>query len=181
MLLETERCWLKLAGIEDAAALLHYKIANKAFFEPWVPAYTATSFDLDAIKINLEKQVVAYEAGLLLPLLVFLKEASQAVVGQVTYSQIQYGIAQMCYLGYSIAESENGKGLATEVLSAANGYVFDEIGLHRIEANILPHNHASIRVVEKLGFAEEGLCKKLLKINGQWQDHLRFSIINLTI
>lgn len=181
MLLETERCWLKLAGVKDAVALLQYKSTNKTFFKPWVPAYTATSFDLDAIKIRLSEQVAAYETGLLLPLLVFLKEDSQTIVGQITYSQIQYGIAQMCYLGYSIAVSKNGKGLATEALSVANAYLFDVIGLHRIEANILPYNHASIRVVEKLGFEEEGLCKKLLKINGEWQDHLRFSLINSTI
>jgi ribosomal-protein-alanine N-acetyltransferase len=42
----------------------------------------------------------------------------------------------------------------------------------------MPHNKGSIRVVEKAGFELEGLNKKNVLINGKWEDHLHFAIVN---
>jgi ribosomal-protein-alanine N-acetyltransferase len=60
-------------------------------------------------------------------------------------------------------------------------YAFDVLGLHRLEANIMPRNKASLRVVEKLGFSEEGLSRKLLLINGRWEDHVRMVKLNTAL
>jgi [ribosomal protein S5]-alanine N-acetyltransferase len=56
--------------------------------------------------------------------------------------------------------------------------MFQELGLHRIEANIMPKNKRSLRVVEKLGFYNEGLAYKYLKINGKWEDHIHMVLLN---
>ncbi len=80
-----------------------------------------------------------------------------------------------------MAESVNGKGLMTEALYVAIAYVFQHWHLHRIEANIMPTNLASIKVVEKLGFANEGRSVKYLKINGQWEDHDHYVLRNLAL
>jgi [ribosomal protein S5]-alanine N-acetyltransferase len=58
------------------------------------------------------------------------------------------------------------------------GYAFEVLKLHRIEAGVMPHNIGSIRVLEKTGFHKEGLSKKNVKINGKWEDHLHFAIVN---
>ena len=50
------------------------------------------------------------------------------------------------------------------------------IGLHRVEVNIRPENAASLRVVEKLGFRDEGLRPRYLHIDGDWRDHLSFAL-----
>lgn len=57
-------------------------------------------------------------------------------------------------------------------------YAFDHLQLHRIEAGVMPHNKASIRVLEKAGFHKEGVAKKNVKINGKWEDHQVLAIIN---
>ena len=85
---------------------------------------------------------------------------------------------QSAFLGYSIDEKENGKGFATEAISKVIEISFSELKLHRLEANIIPANSASIRVVEKLNFTKEGYSENYCNINGIWQDHLRFAIIN---
>jgi RimJ/RimL family protein N-acetyltransferase len=59
-------------------------------------------------------------------------------------------------LGYILARSHYGQGLMAEALRALLAYCFDELGTHRIEAMISPDNHASIRLVERLGFRREG-------------------------
>ncbi|MFR2405064.1 MAG: GNAT family N-acetyltransferase, partial [Eubacterium callanderi] len=55
---------------------------------------------------------------------------------------------------------------------------FGPLGLHRIEANIIPRNRASLRVAEKLHFRNEGLSSKYLKINGVWEDHIHMVLLN---
>ena len=81
-----------------------------------------------------------------------------------------------CFLGYKVDQRFNGLGVATEAIAASNRYLFEVFGLHRIEANIMPSNLASQRVVEKLGFEQEGLAKAFLKINGKWEDHYRYAL-----
>lgn len=68
-----------------------------------------------------------------------------------------------------------------EALQSALQFIFNEIKLHRIEANIIPRNTPSIRLIENLGFMNEGLSKQYLKINGVWEDHYRFAKLNPAI
>ena len=55
-------------------------------------------------------------------------------------------------------------------------HCFGAVGLHRIEINIRPENTASLRVVEKLGFRDEGLRRAFLHIDGAWRDHRAFAL-----
>lgn len=71
------------------------------------------------------------------------------------------------------------KGIMTEALSVIIPIAFDELNLHRLEANIMPSNQASIRVVEKLGFYQEGYSKEYLFINGSWRDHIHMVLISI--
>jgi len=56
-------------------------------------------------------------------------------------------------------------------------YAFGELDLHRVEANVQPENHASIRLLKRLRFRKEGLTRKYLKIDGHWRDHERWAIL----
>lgn len=100
------------------------------------------------------------------------------ILGTVTLSNVVRGPLQSCFLGYKVDEQVQGKGIATEGIAHVIQFAFEQLKLHRIEANIMPDNLASIRVVEKLGFRKEGFSEKYLKINGKWEDHLRFALIN---
>jgi ribosomal-protein-alanine N-acetyltransferase len=62
-------------------------------------------------------------------------------------------------------------------MAAVVPFVFDNLRLHRIEAACLPHNDASIRLLERTGFSREGLARRYLKINGAWQDHVTFALL----
>jgi ribosomal-protein-alanine N-acetyltransferase len=52
--------------------------------------------------------------------------------------------------------------------------MFERVRLHRVEINIRPENVASKRVVEKLGFREEGVRTRYLHIDGDWRDHISY-------
>jgi ribosomal-protein-alanine N-acetyltransferase len=55
-------------------------------------------------------------------------------------------------------------------------HCFRVMGMHRLEASIRPENTASRRVVEKLGFRDEGVRVRQLHINGTWRDHICYAI-----
>ena len=54
--------------------------------------------------------------------------------------------------------------------------LFSTMRLHRVEVNIRPENRPSLRVVEKLGFRDEGLRERYLHIGGRWCDHRTFAL-----
>ena len=58
------------------------------------------------------------------------------------------------------------------------GYAFAKLELHRVEANVMPRNLASLRVLEKNQFVNEGMSKYYLRINGVWEDHIHMVKIN---
>ncbi len=100
------------------------------------------------------------------------------IAGSIGLSQIFRGGFQNAYLGYYLGEKFAGKGFATEAIALIVKFAFEDLLLHRIEANIQPHNFASIAVVKKNGFSKEGFSPKYLNIDGIWRDHERWAIIN---
>ena len=100
------------------------------------------------------------------------------VLGTCNYTNIVRGAFQACHLGYQIARAHEGQGLMAEALRAANAFVFESLKLHRIMANFRPENERSRRLLERLGFAEEGLARDYLFIDGAWRDHVLTSLRN---
>ena len=65
----------------------------------------------------------------------------------------------------------------TEALSGLLPVIFSRLKIHRIEAACLTHNEASQALLRKIGFRREGFAKRYLKINGTWQDHILFGLL----
>nr|WP_281170156.1 GNAT family N-acetyltransferase [Paenibacillus pinihumi] len=108
----------------------------------------------------------------------YKQEEPGRIIGMIALSNIVRGPFQSCYLGYRLDQGEVNQGFMTESLARVIRYAFDELRLHRIEANIMPRNSASLKMVEKLGFSSEGLARKYLKINGIWEDHIHMVLLN---
>lgn len=98
------------------------------------------------------------------------------IVGQLTVSSIMWGAARSASIGYWVDASHAGRGIVPEAVAMATDHCFNTVGLHRIEINIRPENAPSLRVVEKLGFRDEGLRMNYLHIDGQWADHRTFAL-----
>jgi ribosomal-protein-alanine N-acetyltransferase len=152
----------------DAADLIAANSASQDYHLPWVTSFTdQTGFDnwfarcLTGPNVGL----VAREA------------ASNKVIGVVNINEIVAGAFQSAYLGYYGMVNFARTGLMTQALRAAVGYGFNELGLHRLEANIQPGNTASIALVHRLGFKQEGLSPRYLRIEGEWRDHERWALL----
>src|ERR1700727_1237486 len=96
--------------------------------------------------------------------------------GQLTVGGITWGSSRSAQVGYWIDEAFAGQGVTPTVLAMAMDRGFSPVALRRVEATIRPENQASRRVVEKLGFREEGLRRRSLHIDGAWRDHLCYAL-----
>lgn len=101
----------------------------------------------------------------------------EAIAGAVNLSQIFRRSFQNAYLGYYLFESFTKQNLMTEAVELILSRAFKTLKLHRVEANVQPENTASIKVLQKNGFLQEGFSRKYLKIGGRWRDHERWAII----
>ncbi len=97
-------------------------------------------------------------------------------MGRLTLSQVFRKAFRNCYLGYWVGREHNGRGYATEAVRLSVDYAFGELGLHRVQANVMTKNRRSARVLEKAGFRKEGLALRYLCIAGAWEDHDTYAL-----
>lgn len=157
----------------DAAELLELRSRKRAHLEPWEPARPESWYTLAAQQAAVEAAVAARESGRGFP---FAVVESGRIVGGVNLSEIVRGAFQNAYLGYWVDGSVARRGFATEAVRQAVAFAFGEAGLHRVQAAVIPRNGASVRVLEKAGFREEGLALRYLQIAGAWEDHRIFAL-----
>ncbi|MFH5824740.1 GNAT family N-acetyltransferase [Georgenia sp. AZ-5] len=106
----------------------------------------------------------------------FVMELDGLLAGQLTVSSITRGSFCSATIGYWVDRRAAGRGVVPTAVAMACDFCWFEAGLHRIEINIRPENGPSLRVVEKLGFRDEGLRRRLLHIQGDWRDHRSFAL-----
>lgn len=99
-----------------------------------------------------------------------------AFSGEINLNSVHRGAQQSAYVGYWMDQRNAGRGYMPESVVVLMGFAFDRLNLHRLQISIIPRNHASLRVVEKLGLRDEGVAERYLEINGVWEDHRRFAI-----
>jgi [ribosomal protein S5]-alanine N-acetyltransferase len=175
---ETERLWLRQIDENWTEEVLDYFLRNRSFLTEWEAKRSEEFYTFEFQRTFLQEDVKANEEGTTLKLWMTKKDDERKIIGCISFSLIVRGILQSCILGYKLDQDEINKGYISEGLKKAISVVFEELKLHRIEAPIMPKNKASINVVSKLGFMNEGIAKKLIKVNGVWEDHSRWSLLN---
>ncbi len=97
-----------------------------------------------------------------------------AFAGEINLNNVLRGAMQSVTIGYWIDEARAGKSYMSEAVLVATRFALEDLQLHRVEICIIPRNHNSRRVMEKLGYREEGIAERFLEINGTWEDHVRY-------
>jgi ribosomal-protein-alanine N-acetyltransferase len=82
-----------------------------------------------------------------------------------------------CVVGFEISPLHQRRGHMKESLSAVLAWGFGEMGLNRVEAQVHPHNAASLALLRKLGFVEEGLQREAGYWAGSHHDLLLHSLL----
>jgi [ribosomal protein S5]-alanine N-acetyltransferase len=165
---------LKPLRLRDASAWREVRSRNARWLRPWEATLPLAEHDAPTTYASMVRRLRAEaREGRSLP---FALVVDGAFAGQVTVGGISRGSLLSAYIGYWIDERCAGRGIMPTAVALTTDHCFREVGLHRVEINIRPENAASLRVVEKLGFRQEGIRERYLHIDGDWRDHLTFAL-----
>jgi ribosomal-protein-alanine N-acetyltransferase len=166
----------RLVRPDDAPALAELLRANREFLAPFEPVRADDYFTEAAQRAVIDDALTQYEEGRNLPFVIV--DDSAGLVGRITLNGIVRGPFLSCSVGYWVSHAAGGRGVATVALTNVIAVAFSELGLHRIQAETLPDNVASQRVLARNGFVRIGMAPRYLKIAGRWQDCVLYQLIN---
>ena len=175
--LEGKGVYLRYPQTADYAAWAELRGDSRAFLAPWEPIWPSDDLTRPAFRRRVKRYANDIKDDQAYPFFLFRAE-DDALAGGATFSNVRRGVAQTCSLGYWVGANFARKGLMTAGVKALLPFVFDTLKLHRIEAACLPANEASQRLLKRIGFRKEGYAEKYLKINGEWQDHVVYAMLN---
>ena len=167
---------LRPLATRDAKPWREARVRNAEWLRPWEPTNPETPLYQTSLGPYISMvRTMRREArrGLTLPWVMLV---DGRFAGQLTVGNIIWGSARTASVGYWIDQEFAGRGVTPTVLAMALDHCFLVVGLHRVEATIRPENRASRRVVEKLGFHEEGLRRRCLHVDGAWRDHICYAL-----
>jgi ribosomal-protein-alanine N-acetyltransferase len=176
--LETGDLVLRPIRRRDSTEWSRVRRRNADWLGPWEASSPEPAEDLPTFAAMVRALRRQAAEGTALPFVITERSpaAGPALVGQLTVSNIVWGSARSATLGYWVDRDRAGRGIVPTAVALVTDYCFGELGLHRMEVNIRPENRASLRVVEKLGFRDEGLRRGYLHIAGEWADHRSFAL-----
>jgi len=174
--LRSERALLRAPVIADYPQWAKLREDSRSFLAPWEPIWPADDLTKLAFRRRIRRYQREIRNGTGFPFFVFSPDGD-TLLGGLTLSHVQRGVAQTAALGYWMGAPFAGRGHMSAAVRAVVIFGFETLHLNRIEAACLPHNNASIGLLEKVGFQREGYARKYLCIDGRWQDHLLYGLV----
>jgi ribosomal-protein-alanine N-acetyltransferase len=174
----TERLILRPPRTSDVPAFRHALRRNHAHLKPWsvAPAAGEDPSSLTSVSRTVLRSRREWKQGLAYVLYVTPRDDDALVIGRIAFGGVLRGAFQNAYLGYWIDAEQQRRGLMTEAVAAATSFAFLSVGLHRVQAAVMPRNTPSQRVLEKAGYRREGMAERYLCIAGSWEDHQIFAV-----
>jgi ribosomal-protein-alanine N-acetyltransferase len=166
----------RLVTLDDAPVLAELLRVNRDFLAPWEPIRGEDYVTVDGQHAVIRDALEQHEQGSTLPHVIL--DDSRRVIGRITLNGIVRASFQSCSLGYWVSAAENGRGFATRAVREIVRVAFEELGLHRVQAETLLHNVRSQRVLERNGFVRFGVAPAYLNIAGRWQDHAMYQVVS---
>jgi len=158
--------WIAPVVPEDAEELVLANQRSREHHLPWVEPFTDMAGFEDWYAATLARVSLVARHG-----------RTGEIIGVLNLSQIFRKGFQNAYLGFYGMVDFAGRGLMTEAVRQTVAYAFEDLGLHRLEANIQPDNVKSRALVSRVGFRMEGFSPRYLRIGGEWRDHERWALL----
>lgn len=177
----TARMRLRLLRPTDRAEFVRSQTASRAHLAPWSPSLAEMGLDEDGL---FEQQLARAHGGFAqsasLRLTGFLDDGR--IAGHFALNNVVRGVFQNADASWQVSAEVVRQGYASEAVGAMLALAFarrppagEGLGLHRVQAAIIPENVASLAVAARCGLRREGLAQRYLRIAGRWQDHVIFA------
>ncbi len=175
--LDGEGVYLRPAKAGDFEPWRILRAASRNFLTPWEPTWPIDDLTRPAFQRRLARQDHERTEDQSFGYLIF-QTTDDALLGGITLGNVRRGVAQCGTLGYWMGEKFAGQGFMAKSVRVLLRHAFLEMRLHRVEAACAPENERSRRLLEGLGFQREGFARAYLLIDGAWQDHLLFAMLD---
>ena len=175
--LEGRRVFVRPPRDADWRGWAELRGQSRDFLMPWEPLWASDELSRASFRRRVRHYLRDLREDVGYALFIFAATTGD-LVGGLTLCNVRRGVTQSCTLGYWVGARYAKQGYMTAAVRAVIPFVFDQLELHRLEAACLPTNAASIRLLEKTGFKREGLARRYLRINGVWQDHLLYALLD---
>ena len=165
-LLSTDRLQLRRFHKNDTAFL--YKIrSNKKMAESMGVKRHCTVSETESLLDDIDK---TYKAQTGINWVICLKDTNTAI-GNASVWKIT-AEHKKGEIGYALNSNYCGNGYMTEALMRIIDFSFNDLGLHRLEANVEPNNSNSIKLLEKLNFKQEAFLREDYFMNGKFYNSI---------
>lgn len=164
---------LTLLREQDATTLWAFENQHRLYFENWINARADSFYTPEGFDQALQTALLQQAADQAFHYLIWL---GGELVGRINLTQVRRTHFHSATLGYRIAPTHSGQGLASEAVKLMMQKAFHVHQLQRLEATARPENPASIRVLLKNGFQQFGHSRCSLQLHRQWFDLLYFEV-----
>ncbi len=162
---------IRPVAARDAADLLRFELAHRAYFERWINGRDPSFYS----ERGVASAIAAAEAARAHDhAFQFLIVDDDRLVGRVNLTNVRRAHFQSADLGYRVGEHDGGRGVASTAVALCLEQAFGALGLLRLEAVARPENQGSVRVLERNGFRQFGHSRRSFQLGGEWFDRLLF-------
>lgn len=168
--------WLRAPLMGDYGPWAELRAMSRDHLTPWEPLWQRDELTRTAFRRRVRHYQRESREDLGYAFLIF-SDGGDELIGGLTLSNVRRGVTQAAVLGYWLGKPFICRGHMTEAVRTAVCFGFETLHLHRLEAATMPNNAASIVVLERNGFRREGFARRLLKINGTWEDHVLHALL----
>lgn len=162
---------VRLLRADDAGPLARLYRANRAYLAPYEPLRADTFFTEQEQRQRVAISLADHAQERAYP---YVIEVGGELAGRINVSEVSHGAFCNGRVGYWVAESTAGRGVASAALAQVVSECFGSKGLHRLEAATLTDNARSQAVLRNAGFERIGMAPRYLRIAGVWRDHYLF-------
>lgn len=174
--IDGRRVYIRPPAEDDWSAWAELREVSRDFLVPWEPTWPSDCLTRAAFRRRLRHYGEEWQSGAGYAFFIF-GCGDDRLQGGITLSNVRRGVAQTGTLGYWVGKPYARQGVMSDAIRCMLRFCFDNLRLHRVEAACLPRNAASRGVLTRAGFRTEGFAPKYLRINGEWEDHVLFAIL----
>lgn len=170
--IQTDRLIIRLAKPDDAEGIYSYRsdtFENR--YQGWFPeSMEEVRNYLTNMPVTLDKADICFQFAI-------LTKNDDCLIGDMGIVFTGHENMQ-AEIGCTLNKDFQGKGYATEALTAMVNYLFTSLKKHRVIASIDPRNTPSIRLIERLGFRKEAHFKESYFLHGEWLDDIIYAMLD---
>lgn len=173
---ETDRLSLRILTDREAGLVTDFYSKNFNDFSLYEPLPES------AKKVSYHKKNLAYEYNMYLKsefirFFIFEKHNPMTVIGTVSYRDIIGGYYKCATIGYKMDASMRRRGYCREAINFLDGEILEGMNLNRIEATVRPENIPSQKLLESIGYINEGLLREKIYIGDSFKDHYLYALL----